>query len=150
MKLWVVHIKRFWLTDVPGERYKIIVVGLDNAGKTGDALQVTSRRGGLPTLQLVVMLRACLQDIRFELKDLIVIRPPNKKDSSLYRQVWDLGGQERLRTSWATYYRGTHAVINELSIADLKDAMTPAEITDALSLPIASRTLIGIFKPAVP
>ncbi|KAL0433826.1 UNVERIFIED_CONTAM: ADP-ribosylation factor-like protein 5 [Sesamum latifolium] len=43
-------------------------------------------------------------------------------------QVWDLGGQDRLRTSWATYYRGTHAVI------DLKDAMTPAEITDALSL----------------
>ncbi|GJZ41212.1 ADP-ribosylation factor-like protein 5, partial [Tanacetum coccineum] len=81
--------------------------------------------------------------------------------------VWDLGGQERLRTSWATYYRGTHAVITvidstdrarislmkdelfrllpneELQNAvllvfankqDLKDAMTPAEITDALSL----------------
>ncbi|KAL0285441.1 UNVERIFIED_CONTAM: ADP-ribosylation factor-like protein 5 [Sesamum calycinum] len=44
-------------------------------------------------------------------------------------KVWDLGGQDRLRTSWATYYRGTHAVI-----VDLKDAMTPAEITDALSL----------------
>ncbi|GJW59719.1 ADP-ribosylation factor-like protein 5 [Tanacetum coccineum] len=82
-------------------------------------------------------------------------------------QVWDLGGQERLRTSWVTYYRGTHAVITvidstdrdriplmkeelfrllpneELQNAvllvfankrDLKDAMTPAEITDALSL----------------
>lgn len=83
------------------------------------------------------------------------------------RQVWDLGGQDRLRTSWATYYRGTHAVIvvidstdrarvsimkeellrllqhEDLEHAvvlvfankqDLKDAMTPAEITDALSL----------------
>ncbi|KAJ6676128.1 ADP RIBOSYLATION FACTOR-RELATED [Salix viminalis] len=71
------------------------------------------------------------------------------------------------RTSWATYYRGTHAVIvvidstdrDRISIMkdelfgllghddlqhsvvlvfankqDLKDAMTPAEITDALSL----------------
>ncbi|KAL0287903.1 UNVERIFIED_CONTAM: ADP-ribosylation factor-like protein 5 [Sesamum angustifolium] len=84
-----------------------------------------------------------------------------------YNQVWDLGGQDRLRTSWATYYRGTHAVIvvidstdrarisiikdeifkllphEDLQSAvllifankqDLKDAMTPAEITDALSL----------------
>lgn len=87
-------------------------------------------------------------------------------DDACY-QVWDLGGQERLRTSWATYYRGTHAVIvvidstdrARISIMkdelfrllaseelqqtvvlvfankqDLKDAMTPAEITDALSL----------------
>lgn len=86
---------------------------------------------------------------------------------TLFYQVWDLGGQERLRTSWATYYRGTHAVIvvidssdraristmkdelfrllphEDLANAvvlvfankqDLKDAMTPAEITDALSL----------------
>lgn len=86
---------------------------------------------------------------------------------SLLNQVWDLGGQESLRTSWATYYRGTHAVIvvidstdrariniikDELfrllqhgdlegavvlvfaNKQDLKDAMSPAEITDALSL----------------
>lgn len=82
-------------------------------------------------------------------------------------QVWDLGGQDRLRTSWATYYRGTHAIIAVIDSTDrarisimkdelfrllghedlqqsvvlvfankqdLKDAMTPAEITDALSL----------------
>jgi ADP-ribosylation factor-like protein 5B len=82
-------------------------------------------------------------------------------------QVWDLGGQERLRTSWATYYRGTHAIIAVIDSTDrarisimkdelfrllghedlqhsvilvfankqdLKDAMTPAEITDCLSL----------------
>ncbi|XP_019180141.1 PREDICTED: ADP-ribosylation factor-like protein 5 isoform X2 [Ipomoea nil] len=82
-------------------------------------------------------------------------------------EVWDLGGQERLRTSWATYYRGTNAVIvvidstdrarisiikdelfnllphEDLQNAvvlvyankqDLKEAMTPAEITDAISL----------------
>lgn len=82
-------------------------------------------------------------------------------------QVWDLGGQDRLRTSWATYYRGTHAAIvvidstdraritimkdelfrllqhddlqNSVILVfankqDIKDAMTPAEITDALSL----------------
>jgi ADP-ribosylation factor-like protein 5B len=82
-------------------------------------------------------------------------------------QVWDLGGQESLRTSWATYFRGTHAVIAVIDSTDrarisiikdelfrllghgdlehtvvlvfankqdLKDAMSPAEITDAMSL----------------
>lgn len=82
-------------------------------------------------------------------------------------QIWDLGGQEKLRTSWTTYYRGAHAVIvvidstdrARISIMkdelfkllqnvdlgntvvlvfankhDLKDAMSPAEIIDALSL----------------
>ncbi|MCD7466057.1 hypothetical protein HAX54_002407 [Datura stramonium] len=55
-------------------------------------------------------------------------------------QVWDLGGQEWLWTSWATYYRGSHAVIATAGVLafankqDLKDAMTPAEITDALPL----------------
>ncbi|KAL9669785.1 hypothetical protein QQ045_007334 [Rhodiola kirilowii] len=86
---------------------------------------------------------------------------------TLSTQVWDLGGQDRLRTSWATYFRGTHAVIvvidstdraritimkdelfrilqhddlqNSIILVyankqDLKDAMTPSEITDALSL----------------
>ncbi|ONK74389.1 uncharacterized protein A4U43_C03F5720 [Asparagus officinalis] len=89
------------------------------------------------------------------------------KSENLVPVVWDLGGQDRLRTSWATYYRGTHAVIvvidstdrARISIMkdelfrllqhgdlehsvvlvfankqDLKDAMSPAEITDALSL----------------
>ncbi|KAK7278377.1 hypothetical protein RJT34_23405 [Clitoria ternatea] len=88
-------------------------------------------------------------------------------DGTGYMRVWDLGGQERLRTSWSTYYRGTNAVIAVIDSSDrarisimkdelfrllghedlqhsvilvfankqdIKDAMTPAEITDALSL----------------
>ncbi|KAG6668757.1 hypothetical protein CIPAW_01G193500 [Carya illinoinensis] len=73
--------------------------------------------------------------------------------SNVEELVWDLGGQERLRTSWATYHRGIHAVITDelfrllgqedlqhsvilvfANKQDLKDAMTPAEITDCLSL----------------
>ncbi|KAH0902862.1 hypothetical protein HID58_042365 [Brassica napus] len=109
---------RFWFMMFPAKEYKIVVVGLDNA-------------------------------------------------EFAYPCVWDLGGQDRLRTSWATYYRGTNAVIvvidstdrarislmkDELSRLlghedlqnsvilvfankqDLKDAMSPAEITDALNL----------------
>lgn len=141
-------ISRLWFTLFPAKEYKIVVVGLDNAGKTttlyklhlGEVV-VTQPTIGSNVEELVY------KNIRFE--------------------VWDLGGQDSLRPSWATYYRGTHAVLmvvdstdrsriaivkdelfrilqhDELQQAallvfankqDLKNAMTPAEISDALSL----------------
>ncbi len=86
---------------------------------------------------------------------------------SSWLQVWDLGGQEKLRASWVAYYANTNAVIlvvdstdrnrislvkdeltkllgnEELSNAvvlvfankqDMKNAMSAAEISDALAL----------------
>ncbi|EFJ15934.1 ARF-like GTPase [Selaginella moellendorffii] len=141
-------ISRVWFMVFPAKEYKIVVVGLDNAGKTttlyklhlGEVV-VTQPTVGSNVEEIVY------KNIRFE--------------------VWDLGGQERLRASWVTYYRGAHAVIlvvdstdrariavikdelfrllqhEDLQQAvvlvfankqDLKDAMAPAEITDALSL----------------
>ncbi|XP_024369385.1 uncharacterized protein [Physcomitrium patens] len=143
-----VIVSRLWFYMFPAKEYKIVVVGLDNAGKTttlyklhlGEVV-VTQPTVGSNVEELVY------KNIRFE--------------------VWDLGGQERLRTSWATYYRGTHAVVmvvdstdrSRISIIkeelfklmqhedlqgavvlvfankqDLKDAMSPAEISDTLSL----------------
>lgn len=44
-------------------------------------------------------------------------------------QVWDLGGQDTLRPSWATYYRGTHAV---LLVVDSTDRARIALVKDEL------------------
>ncbi|XP_052137266.1 uncharacterized protein LOC127755615 [Oryza glaberrima] len=139
---------RVWFLMFPAKEYKIVVVGLDNAGKTTTLykLHLGEAVTAAPTIGSNVE-EVVFKNIRFE--------------------VWDLGGQETLRTSWATYYRGTHAVIvvidstdrariniikDELfrllqhgdlegavvlvfaNKQDLKDAMSPAEITDALSL----------------
>ncbi|KAK8557273.1 hypothetical protein V6N13_013548 [Hibiscus sabdariffa] len=141
-------ISKFWFMLFPAKEYKIVVVGLDNAGKTTTLYKL--HLGEVVTTHPTVgsnVEELVYKNIRFE--------------------VWDLGGQDRLRTSWATYYRGTHAVIvvidsvdraritimkeelfrllshddlqNSVILVfankqDLKDAMTPAEITDALSL----------------
>ncbi|KAJ7294116.1 hypothetical protein O6H91_Y002500 [Diphasiastrum complanatum] len=141
-------ISRLWFVFFPAKEYKIVVVGLDNAGKT-------------TTLY------------KLHLGEVVVTQPTvgSNVEEITYKnikfEVWDLGGQERLRTSWATYYRGTHAIIlvvdstDRARIAvikdelfrllqhedlqssvvlvfankqDLKDAMKPAEISDALSL----------------
>ncbi|KAL9317972.1 hypothetical protein ACSQ67_014489 [Phaseolus vulgaris] len=152
---------RFWFMLFPAKEYKIVVVGLDNAGKTTTLYKLhlgevvtTNPTVGSNVEELVY------KNIRFEVEALLT---PLRNSF----QVWDLGGQERLRTSWATYYRGTHAVIAVIDSSDrarisvmkdelfrllghedlqhsvvlvfankqdIKDAMTPAEITDALSL----------------
>ncbi|CAL5224183.1 g6824 [Coccomyxa viridis] len=132
----------------PNREYKIVMVGLDNAGKT-------------TTLY------------RLHLGEAVVTQPTVGSNvecvqyKNLKFEVWDLGGQANLRPSWATYYRATDAVIVVIdstdraraSIAkaelftllehehlqeaailimankqDLKDAMNVKEMTDVLSL----------------
>ncbi|KAF8401772.1 hypothetical protein HHK36_012718 [Tetracentron sinense] len=225
---------RFWFMLFPAKEYKIVVVGLDNAGKTttlyklhlGEVVTTHPTVGSnveeivyknirfekleIVLLGLVICKDPLLAKLRMEfciavqwtqssedlgysrnslVLDSMITRvivcldcpdPPDSYgsliDVAIVRftylsdfdgPVWDLGGQERLRTSWATYYRGTHAVIvvidstdrDRVSIIkdelfrllqhedlehsvvlvfankqDLKDAMSPAEVSDALSL----------------
>ena len=75
-----------------GGEYKVVMVGLDNAGKTtilyrlhlGEAIDTNPTVGS--NVEEVVH-----RNVRF--------------------QVWDLGGQEKLRRVWTTYYVGAHAVV---------------------------------------
>ncbi|PON79938.1 Small GTP-binding domain containing protein [Trema orientale] len=168
-------VSKVWFMLFPAKEYKIVVVGLDNAGKTTTLYKL--HLGEVVTTHPTVgsnVEELVYKNIRFEISymdNLGVVWFECQWVESLGKlvafHVWDLGGQDRLRTSWATYYRGTNAVIvvidstdrARISIMkdelfrllghddlqhsvllvyankqDLKDAMTPAEITDALSL----------------
>ena len=39
-------------------------------------------------------------------------------------QVWDLGGQENLRSHWDAYYQNTHAIIYVVDSADDSQLLT--------------------------
>mmetsp|Transcript_10509 Transcript_10509/g.18028 ORF Transcript_10509/g.18028 Transcript_10509/m.18028 type:complete len:184 (-) Transcript_10509:196-747(-) len=137
-----------WAYFSPNKEYKILIVGLDNAGKT-------------TTLY------------KLHLGEVVVTQPTVGSNvetidyKNLHFEVWDLGGQQTLRSSWQTYYRSTDAVImmvdstdrariaitkmelerllgsDDLEGAvllvlankqDLKDAMTATEISENLGL----------------
>uniref|UniRef100_A0A7S0RAP2 Uncharacterized protein n=1 Tax=Pyramimonas obovata TaxID=1411642 RepID=A0A7S0RAP2_9CHLO len=137
-----------WAYFSPNKEYKILIVGLDNAGKT-------------TTLY------------KLHLGEVVVTHPTVGSNvetidyKNLHFEVWDLGGQQTLRSAWQTYYRSTDAVImmvdstdrariaitkmelerllgsDELERAvvlvlankqDLKDAMTATEISENLGL----------------
>ncbi|KAI3657239.1 hypothetical protein MP638_006224 [Amoeboaphelidium occidentale] len=130
------------------EEIKVVLVGLDNAGKTTVLYKLL--------LNEVV---ATTPTIGSNVEEIIY--------KNIHFLMWDVGGQESLRKSWATYYINTKAVImvidstdkdrlgivtNELhkmmeheslkhssllvlaNKQDMKGAMTASQISDALRL----------------
>ena len=84
--------------------YKIIIVGLHNAGKT------------------TILYKLALGEV-------IITQPTigsnveEVKHQNIRLQVWDLGGQENLRQAWDTYYENTDAVIYVVDSADEINAL---------------------------
>lgn len=137
-----------WASLFPSRELKIIMVGLDNAGKTTILYQLHLGQ----KIDTTATVGSNVEQV---------------KHGNLTFEVWDLGGQANLRPSWATYYQQTDSVIlvvdstdrgrigiarKELSSLlahehlegvpilvlankkDLRDAMTVAELTTALKL----------------
>ncbi|XP_075846986.1 putative ADP-ribosylation factor-like protein 5C isoform X2 [Microtus pennsylvanicus] len=128
--------------------HKVIIVGLDNAGKTTILHQFLSNE----------VVHTC-STIGSNVEEIVL-----RKTRFL---MWDLGGQEALRSSWDTYYSSTefvilvidstdrnrllttreelykmlvHEALQDASVLifankqDVKDSMSPAEISQFLTL----------------
>ena len=64
--------------------------------------------------------------------------------------MWDLGGQETLRSTWDTYYSGTNAVIYVIDAADETNALVSKmeflnliihdDLKDSVVLVLANKT----------
>ncbi|XP_026645621.1 putative ADP-ribosylation factor-like protein 5C [Microtus ochrogaster] len=79
--------------------HKVIIVGLDNAGKTTILYQFLSNE----------MVHTC-STIGSNVEEIVF-----RKTRFL---MWDLGGQEALRSSWDTYYSSTEFVILVIDSTD--------------------------------
>ncbi|XP_067168080.1 putative ADP-ribosylation factor-like protein 5C isoform X2 [Apteryx mantelli] len=109
------------LMGVFGSReHKVIIVGLDNAGKTTILYQFLTREvvHTSPTIGSNV--------------EEVVLR-------KTHFLMWDIGGQETLRSAWNSYYCNTEdlqraAVLILANKQDVKDSMTTSEISQVLTL----------------
>eukprot|EP00049_Salpingoeca_infusionum_P017696 m.354035 g.354035 ORF g.354035 m.354035 type:complete len:180 (-) comp16901_c0_seq1:1301-1840(-) len=97
------------------EEQKLIIVGLDNAGKT------------------TILYQFCLNDV-------VVTSPTigsNVEEvqfQNMHFAMWDIGGQESLRASWSTYYAGSKALIMVIDSTDRERlALAKAEFTRMLT-----------------
>src|SRR4051812_933349 len=78
--------------------YSILLLGLDNAGKTTLLEQIKAAHSshGHPNLKTVPTVGQNVATI--DLPD-------------LYLKIWDVGGQHSLRKLWQSYYSSCHAIV---------------------------------------
>eukprot|EP00741_Cyanophora_paradoxa_P013714 tig00020710_g13237.t1 len=82
-----------------GLDYRILLLGLDNAGKT--TILYKLRMGEVVTTT---------PTIGFNVETIV--------HKNVHFTAWDVGGQEKLRPLWRHYFSGTHAVIYVVDAAD--------------------------------
>nr|POE73064.1 adp-ribosylation factor-like protein 3 [Quercus suber] len=103
-------VKSLYLHATSKEEYSIILLGLDNAGKTTLLEQIKaiySTDGHQPNLKTVPTVG----------QNVSLIDLP-----SCYLRIWDVGGQHSLRNLWQSYYKSCHAIVFVIDSSDVGDA----------------------------
>ncbi|OAA67992.1 ADP-ribosylation factor family protein [Niveomyces insectorum RCEF 264] len=89
--------------------YSVLLLGLDNAGKTTFHEQVKalySPDQPAPKLQTVPTVGQNVSTITL---------------SDMYMKIWDVGGQLSLRKLWQSYYQSCHAIVFIIDSTDIGD-----------------------------
>ncbi|WAQ93693.1 ARL5B-like protein [Mya arenaria] len=102
------------------EEHKVIIVGLDNAGKTTILYQFLMNE----VVHTSPTIGSNVEEVLWK---------------NIHFLMWDIGGQESLRASWNTYYTNTQdlrkaAVLIFANKQDIKGSMSAAEISQHLNL----------------
>eukprot|EP01099_Mayorella_cantabrigiensis_P000975 TRINITY_DN1411_c0_g2_i1.p2 TRINITY_DN1411_c0_g2~~TRINITY_DN1411_c0_g2_i1.p2 ORF type:complete len:181 (+),score=23.43 TRINITY_DN1411_c0_g2_i1:70-612(+) len=112
---------KLWSSLFGSTQYKVIIVGLNNAGKTTTLYKLL--------LNEVVVTAATIGSNYEEYK---------------YRNIsfnmWDLGGQEKSRQIWSTYFQNTHAII---LVVDSTDRQRLPVIKSELHTMLNHENLLG-------
>ncbi|KAF2203474.1 ARF/SAR superfamily [Delitschia confertaspora ATCC 74209] len=114
-------LKGLYLYATSKEEYSILLLGLDNAGKTTLLEQIkaaySSQHPNLKTVPTVGQNVATVS-----------LPPPNPP---IYLKIWDVGGQHSLRGLWQSYYSSCHAIVFVIDSTDIGDADLAHLSTDA-------------------
>lgn len=96
--------------------YSILILGLDNAGKTTFHEQIKSLflPSHTPSLKTVPTVG----------QNVTTITLPD-----IYLKFWDVGGQHSLRKLWQSYYISCHAIIFIIDSTDIGDGTLPSSST---------------------
>ncbi|RAR09006.1 ubiquitin-conjugating enzyme family protein [Stemphylium lycopersici] len=104
--------KSIYLHATSKEEYSVLLLGLDNAGKTTLLEQIksayTASNANLRTVPTVGQNVAT-----------IALPPPNPP---IYLKIWDVGGQHSLRGLWQSYYSSCHAIVFVIDSSDVGNA----------------------------
>ena len=98
-------LSKLWTLLFSAEEVKILILGLDNSGKS----TILYRLSMGSTVATTPTLGANVEELTY--RNLKII-------------MWDLGGQSSLRTSWSAYYTGAKAVVLVVDSTDRERVAT--------------------------
>ncbi|CCE62322.1 hypothetical protein TPHA_0C01660 [Tetrapisispora phaffii CBS 4417] len=112
------------------EHYSVLILGLDNAGKT-TFLETLKKQYSLTSKDLEKIVPTVGQN---------VAQIPMADNKSILK-FWDVGGQQNLRSMWPEYYPQSHGII---FVVDSTDRQRINEWKDALQSIIMDDEIEGI------
>ncbi|KAK9470715.1 ADP-ribosylation factor family-domain-containing protein [Dipodascopsis tothii] len=110
------------------EEYSVLILGLDNAGKTTflEQLKHVYSGRGLPPDKIAPTVGQNVGHLKI---------------NEMYLKIWDVGGQRNLRTLWKAYYTEAHAIV---FIVDSTDRARIEECRDTLRAIVSDQDTEGI------
>ena len=100
--------------------YSVLLLGLDNAGKTTFHEQVKALfLPGSPAPKLKTVPTVGQNVSTITLPD-------------MYLKIWDVGGQHSLRKLWQSYYTSCHAIVFVIDSTDIGDGNLESDASDRL------------------
>jgi ADP-ribosylation factor related protein 1 len=102
-------LKGLYLHATSKEEYSILLLGLDNAGKTTllEQIKASHSTHTHPNLNTVPTVGQNVSTISLP---------------EMYLKLWDVGGQHSLRGLWQSYYASCHAIVFVIDSTDVGDA----------------------------
>ncbi|ANB11123.1 Arf family GTPase ARL3 [Sugiyamaella lignohabitans] len=110
------------------EEYAVLILGLDNAGKTTLLERLKTEYSNTKGLAPDKIAPTVGQNVAHITKNGVMLK------------IWDLGGQEALRTLWESYYTEAHAVV---FVVDSTDRTRIEQCRDALDKIVSSESIEG-------
>ncbi|KAK8189866.1 P-loop containing nucleoside triphosphate hydrolase protein [Phyllosticta capitalensis] len=101
--------KGLYMYATSKEEYSILLLGLDNAGKTTLLEQFKALHDAT--------LHPKLKTVPTVGQNVSTITLPD-----MYLKIWDVGGQHSLRGLWQSYYASCHAIVFVIDSSDVGDA----------------------------
>jgi len=101
--------KGVYLYATSKEEYSVLLLGLDNAGKTTllEQIKASNSLHAHPNLNTVPTVGQNVSTISLP---------------DMYLKIWDVGGQHSLRGLWQSYYASCHAIVFVIDSTDVGDA----------------------------